>query len=79
MNFPTPLEAVAANPHRLDDDDRVILPDGRVATLFRVGYTLAQAKADDGSHWVGRLADLRPYSPARTGNASQEQEQLSLW
>lgn len=77
MNFPTPLEALAANPHQFDDGDQVILPDGRAATLFKVGFTLTQARAKDGCLWVGKLIDLRPYATDQVGHPSQEQ--LNLW
>lgn len=61
--YPTPLERLQLNPHGLKAGDRVILPDGNVATIYQVGFKWARFSDRPGA----ALADLRPYSELDAG------------
>ena len=57
---PTPLEQHQLNPNNFAYGDRVVLPDGRSATISKTGYKYAWADADHGADWRGLLTELRP-------------------
>jgi hypothetical protein len=71
--YPTPLEQHQLNPHGLDTGDRVILPDGSTATIYRAGFRVAKIV---GTATCYRLIDLRPHRPEEEGKP--QVEQLSL-
>jgi hypothetical protein len=72
----TPLELATMNPHNFDYRDRVVLPDGRLGTISKIGYSYTGADADTGADWQGRLLELRPAIPAEIGQPRVQQ--LSL-
>ena len=52
----------SCNPHRLQDGDRVLLEDGRIATIRRAGWYTARFS----DHSPRLLAKLRPAPPPDT-------------
>jgi hypothetical protein len=63
----TPLELHQLNPHGFDYNHRVVLPDGRLGTISKIGYSYVWADADTGPDWCGKLAELRPATPTEIG------------
>lgn len=63
----TPLELHAFNPHALEYGDRVVLPDGRLGMVSKVGYKYGYVDADDGPDWRGAFTELRPAVEAEIG------------
>lgn len=76
MDYPTPLEQAAMNPHGLDYGDRVILPDGRLGTVSKAGFKYTYVDVDPDGEWKGPFTDLRPWSPDEQGKPRIQQ--LSL-
>jgi len=72
----SPLELLEMNPHQLDYDSRVILPDGTVGTITKAGYSYATVATDGGGIWKGKFTDLRPHIEGE--EPKPRIEQLSL-
>lgn len=58
---PSPLELLEMNPHQLDYDSRVILPDGNTGIVIKAGFSHCTVATADGHTWKGKFIDLRPH------------------
>ena len=72
----TPLELHQMNPHGLDYDSRVVLPDGTLGTVIKAGFRYGTVATDGGGIWKGKFADLRPHIEGE--EPKPRIEQLSL-
>ncbi|MBD2114946.1 MULTISPECIES: hypothetical protein [Cyanophyceae] len=71
-----PSRIAPAQPHGFAYGDRVVLPDGRLGTVSKVGYKYGHVDADTGADWKGYLTELRPAIPDEVGQPRMQQ--LSL-
>ena len=76
MQAYSPIELYQMNPHQIDYDSRVILPDGTLGTVIKAGFRYATVATDTGDIWKGKFADLRPHIEGE--EPKPRIEQLSL-